>query len=299
MDRSPVMQSAWMRLKRDGSRVVGNEGEMATGGSRTKGEEAPDGPARVVKPGDWGAVADSSLKDFPLVAFNMPGRVAPKQDSQEKKLAELSKEARKEDVLHKQALKKLQQEGEAAAIAAFAKGRDEGQRTGEQEATEKYAQSLESLQNNTRGMLDSLAREKAALFLEFEGQALELVSGCIHRVFESLAAGHIEAILPLLKRAIQSIGEAATVTIKVNPEDFQIVQENRTFWLPINASLKDVQVVTDDRISKGGCFVESDSTSVAAHAQEMADRIDEELKKVFLAKIQSKQAASESSEPLT
>ncbi len=264
---------------------------------RAKSEEAPDGPARVVKPGDWGAVPDSSLKDFPLVAFNMPGRIAPKQDSQEKKLAELAKEARKEEVLHKQALKKIQQDGEAAAMAAFARGRDEGQRIGEQEATEKYAQSLEALQNNTRAMLDTLAREKAALFLEFEGQALELVSGCIHRVFESVASGAVDAVLPLLKRAIQSIGEAATVTIKVNPEDFPIVEENRTFWLPINASLKDVQVVTDERISKGGCFVESDSTSVAAHAQEMADRIDEELKKVFLAKIQSKQAAPESSEP--
>jgi flagellar biosynthesis/type III secretory pathway protein FliH len=271
------MQSAWKRVKKD---------------------EVPDGPARVVKPGDWGAVPDGSLKDFPLIAFNMPGRVAPKLDSNEKKLAEMAKEARKEDDLHKQALKKLQEEKEVAALAALAQGREEGQRLGEQQATEKYSQALEALQKSTREVLDSLAREKAALFLEFEGQALELVSSCIHRVFEAMAVGPTEAVLPLLKRAIQSIGEAATVTIKVNPDDFKLVQENRPFWLPINASLMDVKVVTDERISKGGCFVECDSTSVAAHAQEMADRIDEELKNVFLAKIQAKQAETNGGGPL-
>ena len=115
------MQSAWKHVKKD---------------------EAPDGPARVVKPGDWGAVPDGSLKDFPLIAFNMPGRVAPKPDSNEKKLAEMAKEARKEDDLHKQALKKLQQEKEGAALAALAQGREEGQRLGEQQATEKFSQAF-------------------------------------------------------------------------------------------------------------------------------------------------------------
>ena len=264
-------------------------GFTLTGKPKDQGEGAHDGPARVVKPGNRGTAPDSSMKGFHLSSFNMPGRAAAPLEVHELKIAEMAKAARKNAEIHKRALEKAIKDGEHAVQAAMVRSRAEGLREGERVATEKYNSALETLQNNTRGVLELLEREKAALFLEFEGQTLELVSGCIHRVFEGLAAGPVDAVLPLLKRAVAAIGEASTVTIKVHPDDFQVVAGNQPFWLPVNASLKDVRVVPDDRITKGGCFVESDATSVAAQAEEMADRIDEELKKVFLAKLQSLQ----------
>jgi flagellar assembly protein FliH len=257
------------------------------GKGKDKSDGAHDGPARVVKPGDWNAVPDGSMKGFPLASFSMPGRTPPKPDPVEQKLASMAKDARKADEANKRALEKAAKDAEEAARASFARGREEGVTEGERSAMARYEQTLETLRNNTRGVLDAIAREKSTLFLEFEGQVLELVSGCIHRVFDGLAEEHAEAVLPLLKKAVASIGEAASVTIKVHPDNFKVVDENRPFWLSVNAGLKDIRVVTDDRINKGGCFVESDSTSVGAHAQEMADRIDEELKKVFMAKLQA------------
>ncbi len=264
-------------------------GYTSAGKPKDKGEGAHDGPARVVKPGNRGTAPDSSMKGFHLSAFNMPGRAAAPLEVHELKIAELAREARKNAEIHKRALEKAIKDGENAAQAAKARGREEGLREGERVAAEKFNSALETLQNNTRGVLELLEREKAALFLEFEGQTLELVSSCIHRVFEGLAAGPVDAVLPLLKRAVAAIGEATMVTIKVHPDDFQVVSGNQPFWLPVNASLKDVRVVPDDRITKGGCFVESDATSVGAQAEEMANRIDEELKKVFLTKLQSLQ----------
>ena len=252
-----------------------------------KSDGAHDGPARVVKQGDWNAVPDVSMKGFAMSAFNMPGRAQPKPDPVEQKLSEMTRSARKAEEAHKRALEKAVKDGEDGARAAMARGREAGMIEGEQVAAAKYAKVLESLQNNTQGVLEALGREKNTLFLEFEGQVLELVSGCIHRVFDGMASGHAEAVLPLLKKAVNAIGEAVVVTIKVHPDDFKTVDGDKAYWLPVNASLKDVRVVVDDRINKGGCFVESDSTSVSSHAHEMADRIDEELKKVFLAKVAS------------
>jgi flagellar biosynthesis/type III secretory pathway protein FliH len=253
---------------------------------KPKDESAPDGPARVVKSKDWGAVPDGSMKDFSLSAFSMPGRAVPPPDPHEVQLAQMAKDALKVMEANKRALKKAVQDGESATIAARVAGRAEGLEEGRRLASEKFEKDLETLQTNSRNILEAFSQEKASLFLEFEGQVLELVSGCIHRVFEGMAVGPAEVVLPLLKRAVTAIGEASTVTIKIHPDDFKVVEGNRDYWLPVSASLKDVHVVADERIAKGGCFVESDSTSVTAHAQEMADRIDEELKKVFLAKLQ-------------
>jgi flagellar biosynthesis/type III secretory pathway protein FliH len=227
------------------------------------------------------------MKGFEMAAFSVPGRAQPKPNPADVKLAELAREARKTADLHKQTLEKAAREAAAEAAAAQARGREEGLREGESRAWKKYEQELALLRSNASVALDVLQQEKAGLFLEFEGQVLELLSATLHRVFDGLAADHAEAVLPLLKKAVAALGQAAVVTLKVNPGDFRTAKDNQDFWLPVDAALKDVRIVSDERIPKGGCLVESDSTSVSLQAGEIADRIDEELKRVFAAKAQA------------
>lgn len=262
---------------------------MQAGGlsGRDKQDAPADGPARVMKPGDWGAVADTGMKGFPMTAFSMPGRAMPKPSESEIKVEELGRQARKADQAHKQALEKAVRAGEEAASAAQARGREDGLLEGEKRSWERYSQALEEMRGNAAMALDALSREKAALFLEFEGQILELFSASVHRVFDGLAQDHAEAVLPLLRKAVSALGQVTTITLKVNPADFQTVQENQDFWLPVDAGMKDIRVVSDERIAKGGCFVESDSTSVGMQADDLANRIDEELKRIFAAKAQA------------
>ena len=268
------------------------------GGLRRDKQELPaDGPARVVKQGDWGAVADAGLKGFHMTAFSMPGRAQPKPNPADVKMAELAREARKAEEAHKQALQKAVRDGEAAAQAAMARGREEGLRDGENRAWEKYLGELENLRGNTSVALDVLQQEKAMVFLEFEGQVLELLSASIHRVFDGVAKEHAEAVLPLLKKAVAALGQASNMTLKVNPADFMTSKDNQNFWLPVDAALKDIRIVSDERIPKGGCFVESDSTSVGLQADELANRIDEELKRIFTAKAQALKGPEESPVP--
>jgi flagellar biosynthesis/type III secretory pathway protein FliH len=251
-------------------------------------EPAPaDGPARVMKGSDWGAVAEAGFRGFQMEALSMPGRTAPKPTPEQTRSVQLEKELRNSETERKASLAKAKAEGEAAALAAHARGREEGLREGEKKAMERYEHSLDELRRNASVALDVLSREKAALFLEFEGQALELVSAAIHRVFEGFAAREAEAVLPLIRKAMAALGQANTITLKVNPADFKTATANRDFWLPIEAGGKDVRVLADERIAQGGCYVESDSTSVGMRADELAERIDEELKRVFAAKAQA------------
>ncbi len=246
-----------------------------------------DGPARVMKGGDWGAVAESGMRGFPMEALAMPGRIAPKPTPEQTRSSLLEKELRKAEDAHKAALAKAKAESEAAMKAAQARGREEGLREGEKKAMEHYQKSLDDLRRNASVALEVLSQEKAALFLEFEGQALEMISATIHRVFEGFAKHEAEAVLPLVRQAMAALGHANAITLKVNPSDFKTASENRDFWLPVEAGQKDVRVLADERIPSGSCLVESDSTSVGMRADEIADRIDEELKRVFAAKAQA------------
>src|SRR3954471_14116483 len=88
-----------------------------------KGEDkAPaDGPARVVKSGDWGGVPDQSMKGFAMESFAVPGRVQHKANAAEARILEMAKEARKAEDAHKKALQKSAQDSQASVQAAFAK----------------------------------------------------------------------------------------------------------------------------------------------------------------------------------
>lgn len=255
--------------------------------AKAKGADqpAPDGPARVVKGGDWGAVSENAgLKGFTMAAFSMPGRAAPKPEPAEVKLAEMAKQMRKAEEAHREALRRAARESDDRAMVSERRGHEAGCKEGERVAAEKYAKSVDELRKGIRGVLEALSREKAALFLGFEGESVALSAAAMKRIFDGMADGHAEAVLPLLRKAVAALGEVSTITLKINPIDFKVIDENRSFWIPVEAGLKDMRIVQDDRIPKGGCLVESDSTSVEMRASELGERIGEALAKVFEAK---------------
>lgn len=256
-------------------------------GAKPGDPPAPDGPARVVKPGDWGAVSDMALKGFTMAAFSVPGRIPPKPDPAEARLADMARQLRKAGEAHREALAKAARDSEERVLAAREAGREEGRKEGEQAAAAKYARSVEELRKGIRGVLEALSREKAALFLGYEGEAVALAAAAIRRVLEGMADSHAEAVLPLLRKAVAALGEASAITLKINPDDFRVIDESRSFWLPVEAGLKDLRIVQDDRIPKGGCLVESDSTSVEMRAADLGERMGEELARVFEAKSKS------------
>lgn len=237
-----------------------------------------------MKPGDWGAAPDAGVRGFTLASFAVAGRAAPKPDPVEARAAEAERRLKQAEESHRVALEKAAREGDARAAAAEQKGREAGRAEGEKAAGEKYARSLEELRKGIRGVLESLSREKAALFLGYEGEAVALSAAAIKRVFEGLADSHAEAVLPLLRKAVAALGEVSAFTLKINPADFPVVDGNRPFWLPVEAGLKDIRIIPDDRIPKGGCLVESDATSVEMRAADLADRIGEAFSQIFEAK---------------
>ena len=253
--------------------------------------------ARVVKPGDWGAVNDGAMRGFTLSTFSVPGRAAPKPDPAEARIADMERKLKRAEEAHKEALRKAAEEGEARAAAAGAKGREEGRKEGERVAAERYARSVEELRKGVRGVLEALSREKAALFLGYEGEAVALAASAVKRVFEGLADGHAEAVLPLLRKAVAALGEVSAVTLKINPADFRVIDENRSFWIPVEAGLKDIRIVPDGRIPKGGCLVESDATSVEMRAEELGERIGEALAQVFEAKARAASGTPSETDP--
>lgn len=251
---------------------------------KSPAEGAPDGPARVVKPGDWGAVADGGMKGFTMNAFSVPGRALPKPDPAETRLADLEKKIRRAEEAHKEALRKAAKEADGRVAEAEKRGREEGRKEGEATAGEKYAKSIDELRNGIRGMLEALAREKASLFLSFEGEAVALAAAAVKRVFEGVADNHAEAVLPLLRQAVAALGEAASIIIRVNPADLKVLDENRSFWIPLESALKDMRIIQDSRIPKGSCLVEGDSTSIEMKASDLGERMGEALARVFEAK---------------
>ena len=101
----------------------------------------------------------------------------------------------------------------------------------------------------------------------------------------------------MVKTALDSMTNTQSITIKVNPENFQTINQEQEFWLPIHKDLKDINIEQDSRIEKCSCIIESDTTSIEMKLSEIVEKFDDAIKSVFEKKVQQNKIEKDVSPP--
>ncbi len=237
--------------------------------------QAPKSPldtssvTRIVKSGHSTNPKPTGLQPFSFDPVNIPGRPKSKSEQEHDKLLELLDLFKKKDVENSSLLAKA----EIAKKALYQKGLAEGEAL----ADEKYNAAVNKLERNLQVLLQQVSSEKEKIFLQFEGEALTLVSHCVQKVFEHVADSETEIILPILRKAVAALGPTSAIIVRVNPHDFETAKEGQSLWQSLEGQLRDVRIESDTRVTPGGCLVESDCASVGLNLQEMLARLDNDL----------------------
>jgi flagellar assembly protein FliH len=153
----------------------------------------------------------------------------------------------------------------AAERDAFAMGFAQGERAGA-EAGMKRADAMLRRLGET---LDELAGLRRQILQQSERQLVELALAIARRIVRREIAVDGELLSALARVAIDRLGESASATIRLHPDDFARTAAQVERWAAAR-----VQVVADPSIARGGCFVESPfgfvDASVDAQFQEIA-----------------------------
>jgi flagellar assembly protein FliH len=133
---------------------------------------------------------------------------------------------------------------------AFAKGYAQGERAGAEAAAKRGDAMLRRLSDT----LEELTMLRAEMMRQSERQLVQLALAIAARIIHREVSLDRGLLVAMARVAIDRLGELASATIRLNPEDFAATSAAADgSW-----QSDQVRVVADPMVNRGGCLVQSD-----------------------------------------
>jgi flagellar assembly protein FliH len=148
---------------------------------------------------------------------------------------------------------------------AFAKGYEQGERSGAAVAAQRGEAMLQRLTQT----LDELTTLRAEMIRTTERQLVQLALAVARRIVHREVSLDADLLIAMARVALDRLGDSASVTVRLHPEEYEATGAGRPGMLGTH-----VKVVADASVGRGGCRVESDfgtlDPGVDAQIQELA-----------------------------
>ncbi len=138
---------------------------------------------------------------------------------------------------------------------AFTKGYAQGERAGNEAAAARGEVMLRRLAQT----LDELQSLRVDLIRRTEREVVELSLAIARKVLQREISLDHELMLAMARVALDRLADAATASIRLHPEDFNLTVAARG---STTVSSHGVQIVADAAVRRGGCVVQSEFGSV-------------------------------------
>jgi flagellar assembly protein FliH len=162
-------------------------------------------------------------------------------------------------------------DGGVAAIEreAFARGFAQGERAG----AEAFAVQADAMLRRMAQTIEDIAGLRRRIAAETEQQMVQLALTVARRIIQREVSIDHELVMAIARVAIDRVGDAAHVTVRLNPDDHAAIGLAR----PEDWPGGHVTVVADTRLPRGGCRIESElgniDAGVEAQLQEMTQAL--------------------------
>jgi len=159
-------------------------------------------------------------------------------------------------------------QGQLAIIEreAFAKGYEQGERSGAEAAGKRGEAMLRRLSDT----LAELTTLRATMIRQTESQIVELALAVARRVVHREVTLDKDLLIAIARVALDRLGESAQVTVRLHPEEYEATGAARITGFAGSS----ISFVPDARVGRGGCRVESElgmlDAGVDAQIQEIA-----------------------------
>lgn len=174
-------------------------------------------------------------------------------------------------------LREAQEKASVLEREAYEKGFAQGEKDGVELGQRKALKLLENIENLLRSM-DSLRQE---ILPHYEREIVELVFVIAQKVIHRNIRSDDAAIEGTVLSALKLAAEKSKATLRVNPEDFDYVEELRPEFFAAVKELKALTVTSDPSITRGGCLLESPYGDVDARVETQLDKIHQCLEQAF------------------
>jgi flagellar assembly protein FliH len=163
---------------------------------------------------------------------------------------------------------------------AYEKGFAQGEKDGREMGERKIVKSIENIEN----LFIQFGNLKTEILKQFEKEILELVFSIAQKIIHKKIDEDETLIKGAVIEAMHSVTERSQIVIKVNPEDFDTIENMKPEFFKTYKDLKSVVVTPDLSVSRGGCLLETPYGDIDASVEARLDKIHQSLHRAFLVK---------------
>lgn len=151
----------------------------------------------------------------------------------------------------------------------FRSGHEEGYREGNQEAqrlVERIHKMIEAVQAKRQEILDGT-----------EQQIVNLVILMAHKVVKIMSENQKSVIMSNVVQALKKVKGSGDVTLRVNLSDVKLTTEHINDFIHQVENIKNIFVVEDSSVDKGGCIIETDFGAIDARISSQLSELETQI----------------------
>ncbi|MDO5774681.1 MAG: flagellar assembly protein FliH [Spirochaetales bacterium] len=151
----------------------------------------------------------------------------------------------------------------------FKAGHEEGYKTGNEEAqrlVERIHKMIEAVQAKRQEILDNT-----------EQQIVNLVILIARKVVKIMSENQKSVIMSNVLQALKKVKGSGDVTLRVNLADVKLTTEHIKDFIRQVENIKNISVVEDSSVEKGGCIVETDFGAIDARISSQLNELETQI----------------------
>ncbi len=150
---------------------------------------------------------------------------------------------------------------------------DRGYEEGLQRAAQEYRQSIDQLQT----LMAELREERERFFSGIEPQLVKLSVEIAEKILRHELESKPEAVLEIVRLALLQLPDRDSISLRVSPQDAELIRQHRDAMKVSAGGIREIEIIEDRRVDRGGCIVESKSGSLDARVSSQLSEIERAL----------------------
>lgn len=164
------------------------------------------------------------------------------------------------------------------AVSIRQKAYEEGLRQAQQEIEGDRQAAIQQSQ----ALLEEARQSKIKIFRSCEADMVRLVMAVVKKVIADELKTNPDIIINILQEAIDFLDRPENITVYVNPQELDNILEvmDKGYLNDIGTNNTKMDLKADERISPGGCLLESDAGSVDAQLETRIANVNNAIQEV-------------------
>jgi flagellar assembly protein FliH len=158
---------------------------------------------------------------------------------------------------------------------AYIRGFNKGEKVGFESAADK----IESLRRLLDEAVEALRHTRKRIQRDSEKEIVELVLAVAGRIVGHEVQTDREAIVAVVREALQKVENQDTVVIKMNPADVDFLDRLRLPLSSLSRNPDGLRIEADESVGLGGCLIETDGGDIDARIESRLRIVGEAFRK--------------------